>query len=126
MKQVWIPVDPIGKPRMTQRDRWKQRPVVLKYHSFCDILRLYSAPFQKTESLTMIFEVPMPKTWSKKKKIQMEGKPHQSKPDIDNLVKAVLDAFFEEDKQIYRIKAAKFWKVKGSILIKEDYAWNEE
>lgn len=51
----------------------------------------------------------------------MDGLPHQQRPDLDNLVKAVLDAFFEEDKQIYEIRGAKFWKVKGSILISEIY-----
>ena len=40
---------------------------------------------------------------------------------LDNLVKAVLDAFFEEDKQIYDVRGQKFWKVKGSILISEIY-----
>ena len=49
----------------------------------------------------------------------MDGKPHQHRPDLDNLVKAVLDAFFEEDKQIYDVRGTKFWKVKGSILIAE-------
>jgi Holliday junction resolvase RusA-like endonuclease len=63
----------------------------------------------------------MPKSWSKKKKQAMDGKPHQHRPDLDNLVKAVLDAFFEEDKQIYEVRGVKFWKVKGSILISEIY-----
>ena len=123
IKNVWIPVDPIGKPRMTQRDRWKKRPVVLRYHAFCYSLRNFSGPFQNAEALSLIFEIPMPPSWSKKKKLAMEGKPHQNKPDIDNLVKAVLDAFFIEDKQIYQIQASKFWKSKGSIFIKEDYGW---
>ena len=121
MKQIWIPVDPVSKPRMTQRDRWKKRPAVMKYHNFCDILRPYSVPFQKSSRLSIVLELPMPKSWSKKKKQAMDGKPHQHRPDLDNLVKAVLDAFFEEDKQIYEIRGAKFWKVKGSILISEIY-----
>lgn len=32
-------VPPVAKPRMTQRDRWKERPRVVKYRRFCDALR---------------------------------------------------------------------------------------
>ena len=120
MKQVWIPVDPVSKPRMTQRDRrLPKRPAVERYHNFCDILRPYSVPFQKSSRLSIVLELPMPKSWSNKKRLAMDGKPHQHRPDLDNLVKAVLDAFFEEDKQIYDVRGTKFWKVKGSILISE-------
>ena len=29
----------MGKPRMTQRDKWKKRPCVLRYHAFRDKMR---------------------------------------------------------------------------------------
>ena len=121
VKQVWIPTDPVGKPRMTQSDKWQKRPAVMKYRNFCDILRPFSAPFQKSSRLLIIFEIPMPRTWSKKKRLAKDGTPHQQRPDIDNLLKAVLDAFFEEDKFVYHVTASKIWKVKGSIFISEVY-----
>lgn len=28
-------ITPIGKPRMTRADKWKQRPAVMRYRAFC-------------------------------------------------------------------------------------------
>jgi Holliday junction resolvase RusA-like endonuclease len=47
----------------------------------------------------------------------MKDKPHQSKPDLDNLIKAVLDAFKVNDQTVYRIVAFKAWSDKGTIVI---------
>lgn len=33
------PILPVPKPRMTQRDVWQKRPVVLRYRKFCDAVR---------------------------------------------------------------------------------------
>lgn len=46
------------------------------------------------------FFIPCPKSWSKKKKKQHHGKLHQSKPDLDNLLKALVDSLVYEDKHI--------------------------
>ena len=34
-----INIQPVAKPRMTRSDRWKKRPVVLKYWQFKDALK---------------------------------------------------------------------------------------
>ena len=47
----------------------------------------------------------------------MSGKPHQQKPDTDNLVKAVLDAVHTDDSGIYHFEAMKFWGEAGEIHI---------
>jgi len=59
----------------------------------------------------------MPKSWSKKKKAEMLGQPHQQKPDIDNLLKALMDAVLPEDSHIYDIRATKYWGNVGGIDI---------
>ena len=41
-------------------------------------------------SVTAYFEPP--KSWSEKKRAESIGKPHKVRPDIDNIVKTVLDA----------------------------------
>ena len=66
---------------------------------------------------TVIFYLPMPKSWSKKKKALMLGQGHQQKPDVDNLLKAVMDATLKEDSHIYDIHSQKFWSDQGSIKI---------
>ena len=109
-------VTPIGKPRMTQRDRWKKRPCVLAYHAYRDTIRLQARGWEPADRCTLLFYLPMPKSWSAKKRAQMLGEPHQQKPDIDNLVKAFLDCF-GEDKAIWAVEAVKRWSEQGRIEV---------
>lgn len=56
------------------------------------------------------FFVPVPSSWRKWKKIEMDGKPHQSKPDLSNMLKALEDALFAEDKAIsHYAEVSKYW-----------------
>lgn len=59
--------------------------------------------------LHITFFIPVPKSWSKKKKSAHHGMIHQSKPDIDNLTKAFLDSIVAEDKFIGSISVTKRW-----------------
>lgn len=113
-----LEVIPVPKPRMTRSDRWKRRPAVLKYWSFCERLRDEFGNCEVPERIHLVFYVPMPKSWSDKKKSAMSGLPHQQKPDLDNYVKAFLDALLQEDKHVYEISASKFWSHKGKILVR--------
>jgi Holliday junction resolvase RusA-like endonuclease len=48
----------------------------------------------------------------------MVGRPHQQKPDLDNLLKALVDACYQEDKGIWNYgELKKLWDYKGSIII---------
>ncbi|CNL09497.1 Holliday junction resolvase [Yersinia mollaretii] len=49
----------------------------------------------------------------------MDGKPHQTKPDKDNLEKALLDAIFEDDCRIWDGRVTKLWGEIGKIIIQE-------
>lgn len=115
---VTIPVSPMGKPRMTQRDKWKKRPAVLRYHAFKDSLRTYlnGMPhlMQLLESgnvvgLSWNAYLPLPESWPKRKKALFAGSPHRSKPDRDNIDKAILDAIFPEDSGVASGHIHKFW-----------------
>ena len=55
------------------------------------------------------FFIPVPKSWYHTKKTRFHMQPHQSKPDIDNLFKAMGDSLLSEDKQIYDVRISKFW-----------------
>lgn len=112
-----IEIDPVAKPRMTRRDVWAKRPVVVRYRAFCDELRLkYKKPILGTVELE--FHIAMPKSWSKSKKLQKLGQPHTQKPDIDNLCKSVLDALCKDDSHVWNITATKHWANEGSIVIR--------
>lgn len=114
-------LNPIAKPRMTQADRWKKRPVVMKYRAFCDELREQAIKdyFELPETFSIVFYLPMPRSWSNPLRQKMAGCPHQQRPDLDNLLKAVLDAFLLEDKMVWQVKAEKRWGKFGMIEINE-------
>ena len=120
-------IPPCSKPRMTQRDRWKKRQCVLDFFAFRDRIRqevkrintllIKESPFD-WDNLTVIFLVPMPKSWSKKKKALMAGKPMQQRPDLDNYLKGLFDATHEEDSSIWKVTASKIWTdCTGKIII---------
>lgn len=109
---------------MTQRDKWSERPCVMKYWAFKDEVLLNNVEVPESGS-KVIFRVPMPKSWSKKKKAEMVGKPHQQKPDVDNLLKALLDAIYDDDAHIWDIHAVKLWDVEGSIEVLTSNIQNE-
>ncbi len=115
MTQVYE-ISPVAAPRMTQRDKWKKRPCVLRFFEFRDAIRLANVAV-KLGGSNVLFVLPMPKSWSKKKKAEMDGQPHQSKPDIDNLIKALLDSVFDEDQAVWQITAQKRWGTTGRIEI---------
>ena len=68
---------------------------------------------------SLIFFIPMPESWSKKKKEQLCGTLHEQKPDIDNLTKSLFDALCDEDSHIALIKGplTKIWADEGKIAI---------
>lgn len=110
----------MAKPRQTRSDKWKKRKCVLEYRAFCDELRLKLRDFKLGDSYSVEFGLPMPKSFSKKKRLSLAGKPHQSKPDLDNLVKALNDAlrsFGEDDSSIFEISAKKVWDEEGFITL---------
>lgn len=100
---------------MTRADAWKQRPVVLFYHVFRDqlvfLMKKDGVVPEDFCKLDVCFYLPMPKSWSEKKKLKILGSPHQQKPDIDNLQKALLDSIFRDgdDSMVYDIHATKRW-----------------
>ena len=117
-----LDVVPLGKPRMTQRDRWQKRPAVKRYYNYKDKLKELTAinGYKINEdigTLRITFTLPMPPSWSKKKKLTLNGKPHRQRPDIDNLIKAFLDCLLKEDSMIHSVLANKVWGEKGSITV---------
>lgn len=113
MNRIVFNCAPVPKPRMTQSDRWKQRPCVLRYREFCDYVRFWKKDVEIPGCIDITFYVAMPKSWSATKKAKMDGKPHQQRPDLDNYIKAICDALFDEDKYVWSIRAAKLWCAQG-------------
>lgn len=86
---------PMGAPRMTRQDKWKQRDCVVRYREFKDAIRA-AIPIKPATLLTgplrveIVFVMPRQKSKMWKTK-SMPRYRSCTKPDIDNMVKACLD-----------------------------------
>lgn len=58
-------ITPIGKPRMTRADKWKQRPAVMRYRAFCDEVRLKNVAMTE-QGGHITFVVPMPRAGARR------------------------------------------------------------
>lgn len=104
----------------------KQRPRVVKGHAYTPketlefekhVALRYKIAGGKmlkgpvTVEITAMYQVP--KSWSKKKKEAAEEQPHTQKPDLDNIIKSVLDGLngvaWEDDAQVSCVIADKMW-----------------
>lgn len=112
------PITPLGKPRMTQRDKWQKRPAVMRYRAFADECRLRQVMVPECGS-HIVFTLPMPASWSAKKKAAMTGQAHRQKPDADNLLKALMDAVLKDDSGVWDCRITKLWGTSGGITISE-------
>ena len=121
---------PVGAVRMTKRDTIftnpnhidplkRQRKAVTMYFAYKNILttQALSLKFTLNKVFEVVFLIPMPDSWSAKKKDRMNGFPCEVKPDTDNLTKALKDTLRKNDSDIWWEKAQKRWAYKGSIII---------
>lgn len=76
-------------------------------------------PYECPVKAYITFDMPMPKSWSKKKKAEKQFTPHTSKPDCDNLAKTLLDTMnsivFLDDSQVCELTVVKRWGFTGKI-----------
>jgi Holliday junction resolvase RusA-like endonuclease len=118
--EITIDITPIPKPRMVRSDSWKKRPIVLSYWAFKKelVLKANLAKLKLEPEINIVFYMPMPESWSKKKKIEMDGKPHQSTPDGDNLLKGLQDSLCDQDNFIWKVSYEKRWSYTGKIVFR--------
>jgi Holliday junction resolvase RusA-like endonuclease len=95
---------PAGLARLKRIEKYNQYKI--------DLLALCKSKgfILPTQGLCIRFYIPVPPSWSKKKKAKYHGTLHQSTPDLDNLVKATFDSILAEDKYIGHIgEISKRW-----------------
>lgn len=105
------------KPRMTRSDRWRKRPVVLRYRAYCDMLRALRVRIP--HRYHAIFVLPMPASWSAARRAEMCGRPHQQVPDESNLRKALEDAVLPRgDQHLWDGRGTKIWGATGRLIVR--------
>jgi len=119
-------LDPIGKPRMTQRDKWQARPAVARYRAFKDelILRAREQGYRDDLDVYRIEVeafIQMPRSWSNKKSESLLWNYHRQKPDADNILKAVVDSLLIDDAKVGEMSIQKYWSQLPLIKIKIYY-----
>ena len=123
MMQIKIPI----KPKPAPRPRLGRYGVynLQSYTDYKDDLRQYFNCIDIIDNqpifLDVTFYMPFPKSYTKKQRMTLLGKHCIIKPDIDNLVKGVMDAMlgcvYHDDNIVAEIKAYKIWSEVGSIDI---------
>lgn len=109
---------------MTRRDKWLDPPraCVARYRAWRDGARAVAAqhdipPPEKIRALNWVAYYAPPKSWSKKRRQEVIGHLHRSRPDRDNIDKAVLDALFDEDSAIAAGCIVKRWSLTERLEI---------
>ncbi len=110
---------PMGAVRMTGRGKYI-RPNAQRYLTYKKLIQMHVLSQVKRRELltgplavTVCFTMPIPQSWSKKKKLAVVGEWHCKKPDIDNLVKGLFDSMnglvWTDDNQVAVVKSFKIY-----------------
>lgn len=113
-------IQPVPAPRMTRSDKWKKRKCVTEYFAFRNLFMVQARKQgfkQLPEILNVCFILPMPESWSQKKKNANLFMPHRQRPDRDNLLKGIMDAFKVDDGYCWDGRTLKLWGYEPCIII---------
>jgi len=112
---------PVPLPRLSRRDTFPPfRPAASRFYSFRDQVQ-YSRLEIPPAGAHVLFDLPVPKSWSERRKSEMIGSPHERVPDLDNMLKALLDSVFfgSTDAHVSDIRITKRWSRSGGIYVRE-------
>ena len=126
MSKYNVPVIPMGAVRMTRRGKFVNESAK-RYLTYKDFIKLHINQQAKQESIVnqigvdIVFTMPIPPSWSKKKQREAVGQYHNKKPDIDNLVKGLFDSLngliWKDDNQVARLQAVKIYGENPGITL---------
>jgi Holliday junction resolvase RusA-like endonuclease len=130
---LYLDIEPMGAVRTTQKQmyadkRYKKYMVWkddIKILWNAELIKLGIKPdefkFSEIKSITFVVTIPMSISLSKAQRKEREDRidmPHQMKPDIDNMLKAFMDALMKEDSHVHTIgRMTKIWGLHGHIKV---------
>lgn len=126
-KELEISVDitpvPQKRPRVTRFGAYD--PQKVDKEAFGGLVQLPAEhePFKTAVHVELILYVPLPKSYSKKKKAELLGTYHTSRGDVDNFFKLYTDKLTDlgvwiDDNIVASTTIKKFWAETGSVYIK--------
>ena len=130
--QLKFEIKPMAKQsfRTTRNGNKYLDPSVIKYRKTIRNMAILQMRNQKAEkiegavNMNIIYAFRRPQSLSKKERNEIDnGKivPKTTKPDIDNLTKAILDALngivWKDDAQVTQINVQKIWSAKDQIEV---------
>jgi Holliday junction resolvase RusA-like endonuclease len=90
---------------------------VAKYRAFRDELQIRNVALDVDHYFHVLFLMPPAASWSEKKRQRHYWQPHRQRPDLDNMVKALLDGLFSEDSHAWSFGAEKIWSPIAGFVI---------
>ena len=130
---IVIPGNPIAqsRPRLRRTGKFvsvydpdrKEKELLISYVQ--EEIGKHFQPIEKPISINITFHMPMLSTWSPPRKQKSEGLIHIKRPDLDNLLKYILDSLngilYSDDSQIYEINTRKIYSSEPKTVICAKY-----
>lgn len=120
-----LPV-PKGRPKFAVRGGFARAYTPAKTKTYEQVVATYARIAIKTPlggplCVDLTFTLPIPASTSKKLAVALLNAPHQKKPDLDNLIKAVTDGLngiaYLDDSQLWQITARKIYGLEPCVTI---------
>lgn len=111
------------RPRFANRGKFVQTymPATYTAHKAFIQKQMPKAMLENDLIVTIEFLFNPPASWSNKKRLAMIGQYKRTKPDIDNLIKTVLDAankhLWKDDNQIVEVRSFKKYADESKIVM---------
>lgn len=125
-----IPGEPVSKARPRHGNGHTYTPTKTKNFEKLVGMKYKAAGgeiFEGPVSVTIAVWYQVRPSWPKYKRTAMIGQPHTSKPDLDNVIKSILDGLngsaWEDDAQVSKVRAAKHWydgEPMTIVIVEED------
>lgn len=114
-----------GRPRFSKRGRFVSAYTPKATKDYEALVRASAAESGVIAPLSFLKPVrvrisayrQIPKSWTKKKRAEMEDQLCVTKPDADNLLKIIMDAVFEDDACVALCSCVKLWSSEPRVCV---------
>lgn len=124
--RITIPGKPVGKGRPRFGNGFTYTPKkTVDYENLVQFAWMQTGAEKLTGAITasIIAHFPIPKSTSKKKRAEIDGKSYTGKPDCDNIAKIILDALngiaFDDDSQVSFLHVRKLYDTDEAKVVVE-------